>query len=175
MRTFLQLGIILAAFAYSVAFAQSSNANRPAALAEESAAEQGTNGQQPHRFAAVKSERDLYEHLISASDSPLHLLPPRFRWEFISSLVFTDQGLAGYRYDLLAILKPTDRQQLLSLFGVEHTASFFDQVSDESEPEALTRATNNPSSPFNWLYDYECEKPATCKWRIGYVCITDNC
>lgn len=167
MKKVLAVGILVAAFAHSTSFAQSSSANQPGT--------QDTNRQQAQPAAPIKSERDLYEHLVRASNSPLHRLPPSIKWEFIGSLVFTDKGLGGFRYDFLALLKPTDSRRLLSLFGIQDTASMFDRANGESEAEGLPGATIHPNSARDYLMDYECVSRATCKESLGYVCVTRNC
>lgn len=70
--------------------------------------------------APIKSAQDLliYQKMTPAKESPFHLLSPNARREFLESLSFNDQGVAGFKYSILEQeLTPTQIFRVLALLG----------------------------------------------------------
>lgn len=64
----------------------------------------------------IKSTADLEAHLQTAINSPLDRLSPAARQRFISSMTFTEAGLASWENSDLNALPSTDAAQILALF-----------------------------------------------------------
>jgi hypothetical protein len=70
--------------------------------------------------APIRSRADLDDYLSHMPPrSPLFKLPEQARTEFIQSLVFTELGLASYRYLPLQQIDMADAYRILALFGVQ--------------------------------------------------------
>ena len=71
--------------------------------------------------APIRSQDDLRNHLAAMPSSPIYKLTPHSRAIFLSSLVFTNRGLASYSYVSLAGISVSDAYQILMLFGAQGT------------------------------------------------------
>lgn len=70
--------------------------------------------------APIRTRADLDDYLRQIPPrSPLFKLPEQARAEFIQSLVFTERGLASYRYVPLQQIDMADAYRILALFGVQ--------------------------------------------------------
>ncbi|MDX1442660.1 MAG: hypothetical protein R3270_02655 [Gammaproteobacteria bacterium] len=95
------------------------------------------------------------------------------RQKFVDSLVFTEKGLASFRYaELEAELTPTQIYKLLSLFGAQHAAFALDNARVETALDRKIRDTVTISSDYP---DYMCYPPATCVRNMFTICIGSNC
>lgn len=114
----------------------------------------------------IQSARDLETHLQTTPDSPLNRMSPDARQRFVDSLVFTDRGLASYRYVELQSLSTTDVFEILNLFGVERTAP---TISKETAPSNFSEIIGDGDREGYW-----CSSHATCSVASGSIC-TSNC
>lgn len=167
---------VVAVFTHGTLFAQTSKAVEPAAPAAKAPTSDLLRGARAQMVTLINSERDLWNHLTTASNSPLNSIPAPSRWEFIGSFVFTDKGLASFRYDILEkALTRTEAYDVLSLFGLQHVASMLEPVNSDpvsSKLELIARpgtTTNSclPSTTPGW---HDCPDPGE-----GKVCTEGNC
>lgn len=134
-------------------------------------------------LAPIKSKADLDRYLSTAADSPLDWLSSNAKWEFIGGLVFSDRGLASFRYDVLAKeLTPTQIYQVLSLFGVQRTTPMIKGAKVVTETDRLIAEGTHISSAASGGrrdgedYDnYWCSSKATCSSMMDSICISSNC
>ena len=115
----------------------------------------------------IQSAKDLDVYLQTARTSPLDRLSVADKQNFLNSLVFTENGLASYQYSALETLSATDMYQILSLFGVERTASLITQKNTVSNVEPIAESSGDHEG-------YLCSGRATCTEAPGNIC-TSNC
>lgn len=125
-------------------------------------------------LAPIKSQADLMLHLqnVPLSESPLRFLSPSARQRFLASLVFGESGVGGYGYsDLQTELSPTQVYQVLSLFGLQSTASLVTglKVSTALDSVIVAPRSHLPGDRDN----YRClapQNPHTCRWSALDIC-----
>ncbi len=128
-------------------------------------------------LAPIKSKQDLDQHLTRNVDSPINNLPLSVKWQFLGSLVFNENGLASFNYDILERhVSPTEAFEVLSLFGVQHTVRLFTGSKSTSRSDRLIMLdADGPSSSFTMDADhkgYYCESRANCRELDGYICMS---
>lgn len=107
--------------------------------------------------------------------SPLLALPTRSRNEFLDSLIFTERGLASYRYVPLQQIDIADAYRILALFGVQGSLAVSPAMRVESANGSVVRASlDTQPTPIDYP-GYACLSKATCADMPGSVCIGDNC
>jgi hypothetical protein len=123
--------------------------------------------------APIKSRSDLDEYIRITPKhlSPLQLLSDGGRKRFLDSLVFNENGLAGYDYvDLAMELRPTQAVRVLSLFGAQRTVSMlpFRNVESPLDKEAagVMQMIKDDHK------DYYCSDRATCSSWGGKICMS---
>ncbi len=85
--------------------------------------------------APIQSKADLDAYLRSGIKSPLFALRKPLRERFISSLVFTNHGLASYSWKELSTLSVEDSYKILSLFGEQGAIASIPGVSAKNRNE----------------------------------------
>jgi hypothetical protein len=81
-----------------------------------------------------------YEELTRVLDkaSPLDLLTESAKQRFVNSIVFGVNGVGSFSFeDLEAELTPTQIYKILSMFGVQHTVSQFENARIESATDTM--------------------------------------
>jgi hypothetical protein len=140
------------------------------------------------RLAPIQSAADLQQYQIDHAriGSPLDRLSPPAKRRFLSSLTFSDKGLASFSYaDLQDELTPSQIYQVLSLFGVQRTASFarYARIETDTDRMILEAASVAPQnctihSPLAGggcdHQGYRCIERATCAPAMQMIC-TSNC
>lgn len=125
-------------------------------------------------LAPIKSAADLTRYLSShaSGTSPLDSLSPAARQRFLSSLVFTDRGLASFDYqDLVKELTPTEIYRVLSLFGAQQLVGEFTHAKVRTEADRLLLARQ----PYlKCLKGWYCESHGTCAKGTPDVCCNLN-
>jgi hypothetical protein len=133
--------------------------------------------------APIRTQKDLAEYLSSymAKSSPLDVLDPQKKSAFLSSLVFTENGVASLRHDILSGLTAYEAYRILGLFGWQSRTSLFPGLSTTTQADQQIMdpiaATDSPSMCL--LNQHECEGTQfnrKCKYKqigFGYVC--DKC
>lgn len=175
MRSFSSLAALLVVSAFAcAASAQNSNPNAFSEAADFVAQKERDSKIGESALAPIRSASDLNAYLSSRKTSPLSALSDRSRKIFVESLVFTEHGLASYRFrELESELTPRQAFELLSLFGVQKTVGYlrFEQASAE-EREAVAKL-----APifFEDHKGYRCVPPATCQASMDNICIGANC
>jgi len=129
--------------------------------------------------APIQNRSDLEAYLSSneLDSTPLGYLPKDTVKPFIDSLVFTDQGLASFRYaDVKGKLSPFEAYELLSLFGAERfAAAIYDESQSVSEADKIALRVIRSDGDKDWFVEgYRCSDPGTCSTSIGNLC-TNNC
>ncbi|MBD3653169.1 hypothetical protein [Kangiella sp.] len=125
-------------------------------------------------LAPVKSYNELIN--MAAKESPLDALSPAAKQRFIDSVVFTEEGVAGFYYkDLELELTPSEIHKILSLIGAQHMTSAFKKARVETKADYSILYSKDPKSPDgNFLLDYYCYQRASCEESTGKAC-TKNC
>jgi len=144
--------------------------------------------------AKIKSQEDLILYSQN-NDSVLDLLSPESKRLFVDSIIFRDNGVAGYRFDILeSELTPTQIYQVLSLIGQQHNVHVFKKARIESEediillskPEMSSAIKEGISNKAGFIENmggmgnsidhngYKCQSKGTCKISSVYIC-TSNC
>ena len=139
-------------------------------------------------MAKAKTKKELIE--ISKKTSPLDNLSQHAKDRFVESVVFRDNGVAGFYYgDLEAELTPTQIHNVLSLIGAQTTVSKFDKARIESEADILLlqaptikysrmsqtdlkKSIVSPHGPRADHKDYACRERATCREEQGSICMS---
>lgn len=124
-----------------------------------------------------RSELEVYLSNNEIASTPLRYLPKDAVKPFLDSLVFTEQGLASFRYvDLKGKLSPFEAYELLSLFGAERfAASIYDESQTVSEADKLALEVVQSDGDKDWFVeDYACTDRATCSSSLSDLC-TNNC
>lgn len=125
-------------------------------------------------LAPIRSASDLKTYLQSGKGDAFQALSERSLKLFVESLVFTERGLASYRFrELESELTPRQAFELLSLFGVQKTVGYlrFPRAS-AAERDAIAKL-----APifFDDHKGYRCFPPATCVLTSDHICIGANC
>jgi len=95
-------------------------------------------------IAPIKSRADLGEYLQHMPpQSPLLALSENGRNEFLHSLVFTERGLASYRYIPLQQIDIADAYRILALFGVQSSLAVSSGMQAKSEEGRQVQAALN--------------------------------
>jgi len=124
-------------------------------------------------LAPVKSESDLYK--VLDKKSALDLLSEPAKQRFIESLVFTVNGLGGFKYDELeAELTPTQIYRVLSLFGAQQYTSSFGSARVETSADAMLISIQSGSASKGFLEGYFCQSKGTCQSADNFAC-TSRC
>lgn len=134
--------------------------------------------------AIIKTETDLENLLASGSKSPLDNLSSGTKSEFLSSLVFRENGIGGFAMGgLEAELSVSKIYEVLELFGVQHTIKYFKRARIENSIDLMLLQSEfsplltepTPGVPGGNDYSgYRCWERATCKKASNYIC-TSNC
>lgn len=125
-------------------------------------------------LAPIRSRSELATYLQQRQTTPFDALSSRSRRAFVDGLMFTESGLASYRYRELELeLTPRQAFELLSLFGAQKTVGRLDFANASTEErQALAKM-----APV--LLDdhkgYRCVPPATCQSSMDHICIGANC
>jgi len=138
-------------------------------------------------LAKVQNESEL-EIELNYDNSPLYLLSDYGRSEFLSSIVFRENGLGGFNMGPLEDeLTPSQIYQVLSLFGAQHTTHKFKKARIDSSLDLLLLAQPiqpellQPTDPIplglpgsgGKDYDgYECLRRATCSSKARHICMS---
>lgn len=125
-------------------------------------------------LSPIRTSAELSAYLQLHKTSPFNALSKRSQQLFVESLVFTENGLASYRYrELESELTPRQAFELLSLFGAQKTLGYL-QFAQASSEESNAAAKLAPV-----LLDdhkgYRCVPPATCQSSMDHICIGANC
>jgi hypothetical protein len=142
------------------------------------AVDQVSPGEEGDSAAIIHSSDDLNDYLETADRSPLDRLSPAARQRFLDSLVFGDGELGSYSYtDLEAELSVSEIHDILSLFGVERTASMITgaRVITDRDREILSRQApggGRREITYDDHVGYECLRRATCTEATGHICMT---
>lgn len=134
------------------------------------ATDQGPEAGASQATSQIMSAKELDTYLQTTPNSPLDRLPAAAKQRFIASLVFNENGLAGYQYSDLQALSPTEVYQILSLFGAEHTSSLVTRGSTAGTSGNLAKPTTQQNAPTDYM-DYYCAGRATCDPRLGSICM----
>lgn len=122
--------------------------------------------------APILSTSDLLEHFrLSAScDSPLHALSKEGLESFIGGLVFTRDGLASWRYDVLAE-ELSDQQiyEVMKLFGRQYHNPLVDKHLLTPEEQLIRAATASLYGRIGVLQDHACATPR-CAPLVNSTC-----
>lgn len=144
------------------------------------------------RTASVRSHQDLRAYAMTNKASALDALPADARKAFVESVTFNENGITGFRYDVLEQhLTPTQSYAVLAMFGVQHTTSMLDGskirtglddaliASGKSIGSAdtygelpVSRPVNNNHSIGDDNDGYKCVSRATCQEWNGYICMS---
>lgn len=126
--------------------------------------------------APITSQAALDSYLRQLpAGSPLKALSQRARTDFLDSLVFTDRGLASYRYVPLQQIDLADAYRILALFGVQSSLAVAPSVHAASEEGILLEAAFS-KDPIRVDYPgYACVSKATCASTYNSICIGSNC
>lgn len=140
-------------------------------------------------LAPIKTKSDFDKYIKKIpKDSPINLLPGRDRMLFLSSLRFSDKGLASFDYQTLVDnLNVTEAFMVLSLFGQQHLVAKIGGLKIQSNVDKdilfINGATSRVRSKFfnnedvfdgDFLKGYRCAAPGSCESHSRYAC-TKNC
>lgn len=173
----------------SVLFAQSPGpVSRPADVTAALGQQDLQNNEIVSRLAPIQSAADLQQYQVDHAriGSPLDRLSPSAKQRFLSSLTFSDKGLASFSYaDLQDELTPSQIYQVLTLFGVQRTASFARHARIETDTDRMilgapsvapqTCTINSTLAGAGCDHEgYRCIERATCALAMQMIC-TSNC
>ncbi|WP_182267057.1 hypothetical protein [Stenotrophomonas maltophilia] len=124
--------------------------------------------------APVNSLGRLDLHLIELSpESPLMLLSPLARKQFVDSLVFGDRGLASFNYDpIVAELSASEAYRLLALFGAQRAITYIPGLRRASKADDVVVQSVNPNPVFEDYPGYACSDRATCSSSMSSICMS---
>ncbi|AUI05852.1 MULTISPECIES: hypothetical protein [Stenotrophomonas] len=124
--------------------------------------------------APVNSRGRLDLHMIELSpESPLMLLSPLARKQFVDSLVFGDRGLASFSYEpIVSELSAGEAYRLLSLFGAQRAIVHIPGLRQESEADHVVVQSANPNPVFEDYPGYACSGRATCSTSMSSICMS---
>ncbi len=124
--------------------------------------------------APVNSRGRLDLHLIELSpESPLMLLSPLARKQFVDSLVFGDRGLASFSYEpIVSELSAGEAYRLLSLFGAQRAIVHIPGLRKASEADHWVAPAANPNPVFDDYPGYACSGRATCSESMHSICMS---
>jgi len=175
MRIFLRTALIFTAITCTAANAQQSPSARM--LEEKEIVERDISVM----LAPIRSKATLQEYLAThQKNSPFAALSPGAKRRFVQSLRFSEKGLSGYEYgDLQHELTVTQIYKLLSLFGVETSASAIPGLKAKSKSDELIllRGKLNQTT-LRMATDYPgyiCGGKASCVKDERAICIGANC
>jgi hypothetical protein len=117
----------------------------------------------------IRSAAELDEYLRTASSSPLDRLAPVARQQFVTSLVFTENGLGGFSYTELEGLSATEAHEILSLFGAERTTPLLSKVRISTASDKVVMQQALPSGDHK---GYRCIARATCEDSLTHICMS---
>ena len=118
----------------------------------------------------IKSAAELDAYLSTTPNTPLDRLSEEARQQFISSLVFSDKGLASFRKTDLEALSASEIADILRLFGTEHATSLIQRAKVTTEQDrGVMRAR-----PVGDHDGYWCSGRGTCSEQLNSIC-TSNC
>ncbi|QKK01887.1 MAG: hypothetical protein HND55_03945 [Pseudomonadota bacterium] len=125
-----------------------------------------------YRSALVQSEQDLRQNRKLTMERLLEFLPKKDASLFLTSLTFNENGLTGYRYDILVKngLSYSEAYSILSLFGAQSTTGV---ISGLEKIDELDYSISSGCDGSGWE-KYYCHSRATCRTRSGSIC-TSNC
>ncbi|WP_439448986.1 hypothetical protein [Stenotrophomonas sp. ATs4] len=124
--------------------------------------------------APVNSLGRLDLHLIELSpESPLMLLSPLARKQFVESLVFGDRGLASFSYEpIVNEMSASEAYRLLSLFGAQRATVYIPGLRQESDADHMVVQAANPNPVFEDYPGYACSGRATCSTSMSSICMS---
>lgn len=136
--------------------------------------------------APIRSEADLSEYLTSymAKTSPLDVLDAEKKSAFLASLVFTENGVASLRYDLLSGLSVYEAYRILGLFGWQNSAARFPSLISSTQVDEYIFKAGDAAAPNTQCFlrlRHDCEgtqfnRKCTLKqYGIGYACDPCTC
>lgn len=127
-----------------------------------------------YELAPVKSAADLQKFLAKGTDrTPLAALSPGARQRFLQSLVFTEKGLASFKYDdLRTELTATQIYQVLSLFGAQRSTGTIPGLRVQSRADTLIAQPSGSETDYE---GYRCEVKASCHENMHWICVGANC
>lgn len=128
----------------------------------------------PLMLAPVNSLGQLDLHLIELSpESPLTLLSPPARKQFVDSLVFGDRGLASFNYDpIVSELSASEAYRLLALFGAQRTIAYIPGLRRASSADEVVMQSVNPNPVVEDYPGYACSGRATCSSSMSSICMS---
>ena len=124
----------------------------------------------------IRSLAELNAHLGSGRSSPLDALSVSARQAFIDSLVFSERGLASFRYvELKQELTAAQTYAVLEVFGLGYDVELIRPGEYVAAP-VTSDGVNRSSSALRKLDhdNYWCSSRATCSQMGGSICIS-NC
>lgn len=142
-------------------------------------------------MAPIKSKEALIE--LSLQKSPLDLLSDDSKQRFVESVIFRDDGVAGFHFsDLESELTPTEIYKVLSLIGAQNTVSKFKAARIETKQDLLllskpaletslqkkisssvgTLGYGRPPTQWDDHKGYYCSGRATCSEKQGDICMS---
>lgn len=132
--------------------------------------------------AALRMEADFHAALITSREALRenhrvavnHLnrsMPRKDIEHFLSSLTFNENGLTGYRFDILRDngLSYSDAYSILGLFGAQSTAGAIPGLRIDSELDHHIGSCDG-----NGWHGYYCQTRGTCAASASKIC-TYNC
>lgn len=127
--------------------------------------------------AEIRSRRDLaaHERKAAESGSPLDMLSPRGKRDFLASLRFNKNGLTSFRYDILdQELTVTQAYMILALFGAEDQIRYLQNARVESPLDSDLKKIGEVSAMCEGGSDYKeykCVAPSTCETSLRHICM----
>lgn len=127
-------------------------------------------------IAPIQSQEELKNHLadLQKNSSPLNLLSPSAREQFVNSVTFNDKGVTSYRYDVLELeLTLSQAYRVLALLGAQHHIVHLKNARVETEmgKEIRSRLQKDDHTKCVDYPRYKCVAPATCASAPGYICM----
>jgi hypothetical protein len=126
--------------------------------------------------APIRSAIGLASYLGENPSSPLNRMSAESKRSFVESLVFSEKGLASYRYaELRAELTPVEIEKVLGLFGEDGNAVLTPTPGSVSSYDGILEpgTTMDPGGSADHE-GYKCESAGTCVKATNYIC-TSNC
>lgn len=127
--------------------------------------------------AMIRNAEELALFLSAEpATSPLRAMNTSARQLFLSSLVFSERGLASYSIKGLAGLGVAQRHRILGLFGEQASLAAFDQQPGSGGLKAHAGIGPPMQFPEIDYPGYKCVGKGTCEQSFrDTICIGDNC
>lgn len=121
--------------------------------------------------ALIKSKSDIAKFNATLMASPFRKVPAFARTKFLSSLVFTENGLGSYSYlELRDFLSVTETYQVLALFGAQQSTGVIPGLKPKTNQEKYIQTLWAGDATDRICSNEHTGNGYKCSYSFGDVC-----